>query len=56
MRKLVFLAGASLVVIPLVPGTAFGGGGDIVEAAGAVWVTDGYHGKLLRLPRSAFAP
>jgi streptogramin lyase len=39
----------------VVPGTAFGGGGDIVVAAGSVWVIDGYHGKLLRLPMSAFA-
>ena len=40
----------------LVPGTAFGGGGDIVVADGSVWVVDGYHGTLLRLPLSAFAP
>jgi streptogramin lyase len=40
----------------LVPGPAFGGGGDIAVADGSVWVTDGYHGKLLRLPMSAFAP
>ena len=41
----------------LVPGGgAFGGGGDIVVADGAVWVSDGYNNRLLRLPMSAFAP
>ena len=41
----------------LVPGGgAFGGGGDIVVADGAVWVADGYNNRLLRLPMSAFIP
>ena len=40
----------------LSPGTSFGGGGDILEAAGSVWVADGYHGVVLRLPMAAFAP
>ncbi|MEO7664069.1 MAG: hypothetical protein ABIV26_03015 [Candidatus Limnocylindrales bacterium] len=38
------------------PGAAFGGGGDIVVAAGSVWVADPYHDAVLRLPMSAFAP
>ncbi len=46
----------NLVDRVVVPDIAFGGGGDILQAAGAVWVTDGYNGKLLRLPMSAFAP
>jgi glutamine cyclotransferase len=40
----------------LVPGSAFGGGGDILLAAGSVWVVDGYHNAVIRLPTSAFAP
>ena len=40
----------------LVPGTAFGGGGDIVVLAGSVWVVDGYNNAVLRLPMAAFAP
>jgi hypothetical protein len=40
----------------LVPGTNFGGGGDIVVAAGSVWVVDGYHNVVLRLPLAAFEP
>jgi streptogramin lyase len=38
----------------LVPTTQFGGGGDICVAAGSVWVTDGYHHHVLRLPLAAF--
>jgi virginiamycin B lyase len=40
----------------LVPGTSFGGGGDIVVAAGSVWVADGYNNSVIRLPMTAFAP
>lgn len=40
----------------LVTGSAFGGGGDIVVAAGSVWVVDGYNNALLRLPLTAFGP
>jgi streptogramin lyase len=40
----------------LVPSTTFGGGGDIVVAAGSVWVVDGYHNTVIRLPLSAFVP
>lgn len=39
----------------LVPGAPFGGGGDIVVAAGSVWVVDGYNNVVLRLPLAAFA-
>lgn len=38
----------------LVPDVAFGGGGDIVLAAGSVWVVDGYNNVVLRLPLAAF--
>jgi YVTN family beta-propeller protein len=40
----------------LVPSTTFGGGGDIVVAAGSVWVMDGYNNQVMRLPLTAFAP
>jgi len=40
----------------LVPGTSFGGGGDIVVADGSVWVVDGYNNSILRLPLTAFGP
>jgi DNA-binding beta-propeller fold protein YncE len=40
----------------LSPGADFGGGGDIVVAAGSVWVVDGGHDRVLRLPLAAFAP
>ena len=42
--------------MPQPGGGPFGGGGDIVVADGAVWVSDGYNNRLLRLPMSAFAP
>jgi streptogramin lyase len=38
----------------LKPEAPFGGGGDIVVAAGSVWVMDGYNNVLLRLPLAAF--
>jgi streptogramin lyase len=40
----------------LVPGPTFGGGGDILVAAGSVWVTDGYNNSVLRLPLTSFQP
>ena len=40
----------------LAPGPTFGGGGDIVVADGSVWVSDGWHNAVLRLPLSAFRP
>lgn len=40
----------------LSPGADFGGGGDLVVAAGSVWVVDGGHDRILRLPLAAFAP
>ena len=39
----------------VVPGTTFHGGGNIVVAAGSVWVFDALHDTLIRLPLSAFA-
>jgi YVTN family beta-propeller protein len=36
------------------PGAGFSGGGDIVVAAGSLWVIDGVAGRLLRLPLDAF--
>lgn len=39
----------------LVPGPSFHGGGNLVVAAGSVWVFDALHGTLIRLPLSAFA-
>jgi streptogramin lyase len=38
----------------VVPGTTFHGGGNIVVAAGSVWVFDALHDTLIRLPLSAF--
>jgi streptogramin lyase len=38
----------------IVPGTSFHGGGNLVVAAGSVWVFDAIHDALLRLPLSAF--
>ena len=40
----------------LSPGADFGGGGDLVVAAGSVWAIDGGHDRVLRLPLSAFGP
>jgi YVTN family beta-propeller protein len=40
----------------LSPGDGFHGGGDMVAAAGSMWVADGASGRVLRLPLSAFAP
>jgi YVTN family beta-propeller protein len=38
----------------LVPDAAFGGGGNLVVAAGAVWVSDPFNGAVIRLTLSAF--
>ena len=38
----------------LVPGTSFHGGGNLVVAAGSVWVFDALHNVVIRLPLSAF--
>ncbi|MBI3745478.1 MAG: hypothetical protein HY264_02920 [Chloroflexi bacterium] len=40
----------------LIPGTTFGGGGDMVATSSAVWIIDGYHDAVLRLSLAAFAP
>jgi YVTN family beta-propeller protein len=40
----------------LSPGPAFGGGGDLVLAAGSAWTIDGANGHVLRLPLSGFTP
>ena len=44
------------VDLELSPGSDFGGGGDLVVAAGSAWVIDGGHDRVLRLPLSAFTP
>jgi len=38
----------------IAPGAGFSGGGDVVVAAGSLWVLDGVAGRLLRLPMDAF--
>ena len=38
----------------LLPGPDFSGGGDMIVAAGSVWVVDAGNDQLLRLPLSAF--
>ena len=40
----------------LSPGPDFGGGGDLVVAAGSAWVIDGGHDRILRLPLAGFSP
>jgi YVTN family beta-propeller protein len=40
----------------LSPGDGFRGGGDMVVAAGSMWILDGASNRVLRLPLSAFAP
>jgi YVTN family beta-propeller protein len=37
----------------IVPGTGFSGGGDVVVAAGSLWVIDGAANRILRLPLAA---
>ena len=38
------------------PGPTFGGGGDLVVAAGSAWVIDGGNDRVLRLPLAGFSP
>ena len=40
----------------LSPGPDFGGGGDLVVAAGSAWVIDGGNDRILRLPLAGFSP
>ena len=42
--------------LELAPGSTFGGGGDMVIAAGSVWVIDGGNDRVLRLPLTGFTP
>jgi virginiamycin B lyase len=42
------------VDLALSPGSDFGGGGDLVVAAGSAWVIDGGHDRVLRLPLTGF--
>lgn len=49
-------AATNAVDLELSPGGDFGGGGDLVVAAGSAWVIDGGHDRVLRLPLAAFAP
>jgi YVTN family beta-propeller protein len=44
------------VDLGLSPGPDFGGGGDLVVAAGSAWVIDGGHDRVLRLPLAGFSP
>ena len=44
------------VDLELAPSSSFGGGGDLVVAAGSVWVIDGGNDRVLRLPLSGFPP
>jgi DNA-binding beta-propeller fold protein YncE len=44
------------VDLELAPGPTFGGGGDMVIAAGSVWVIDGGNDRVLRLPLTGFTP
>jgi YVTN family beta-propeller protein len=42
--------------VGLSPSSTFGGGGDLVVAAGSVWVIDGGNARILRLPLAGFPP
>jgi YVTN family beta-propeller protein len=44
------------VDLALAPGPDFGGGGDLVVAAGSAWVIDGGNDRVLRLPLADFSP
>ena len=44
------------VDLELAPGSSFGGGGDLVVAAGSAWVIDGGNDRVLRLPLGDFTP
>jgi hypothetical protein len=43
------------VDLGLAPSATFGGGGDLVVAAGSAWVIDGGHDRVLRLPLTGFS-
>jgi hypothetical protein len=47
-------AATDTVDLELAPGPSFGGGGDLVVAAGSAWVIDGGNDRVLRLPLSGF--
>jgi hypothetical protein len=47
-------SGTNAVDLELAPSAAFGGGGDMVVAAGSVWVIDGGNDRVLRLPLASF--
>jgi len=47
-------AAQDAVDFALAPGADFGGGGDLVVAAGSAWVIDGGNDRVLRLPLSGF--
>ena len=47
-------SGTNAVDLELAPSAAFGGGGDMVVAAGSVWVLDGGNDRVLRLPLAGF--
>jgi len=49
-------ATTNAVDLELTPGPTFGGGGDMVVAAGSVWAIDNGNGRVLRLPLAAFTP
>jgi hypothetical protein len=40
----------------LIPGASFRGGGNMLLAAGSVWVVDDRNSAVLRLPLAAFGP
>ncbi len=44
------------VDLNLAPSATFGGGGDMVVAAGSLWVIDGGNDRVLRLPLTGFPP
>ncbi len=50
------LRATNAVDLELAPGPTFGGGGDMVVAAGSVWVIDGGNDRVLRLPLAGFPP
>ena len=50
------LALTDAVDLELAPGATFGGGGDMVVAAGSAWVIDGGNDRVLRLPLAGFPP
>jgi YVTN family beta-propeller protein len=49
-------AATNAIDLELAPGPTFGGGGDLVQAAGSVWVIDGGNDRVLRLPLAGFSP